>query len=456
MPEELEVDHTERLRALIASAEGKALDSYLESVPVGEVPRSIELLEEEERRRLVESLPIGTAARLIDQLPEAQAVEMLRLLDAALVARLLAELPSAEKADLLGDLGKKQAQAVISAMEPEEAAEARALGKYPDDVAGGLMITEFLTFPESSTVGDVVQELRRKAEQYATYDVQYIYVTSPDHRLVGVLRFRELLLDLESRPLRELMLKDPVTAPAMATRDELRALFDRYPYFGVPVVDDSQAIVGVVRRVDVEEAMAEAAEGDFLRSRGIVGGEELRSMPVPVRSRRRLAWLSINIVLNLIAASIIAAFQETLAAVIALAVFLPMLSDMSGASGNQAVAVSMRELAMGLIQPRDAYRVWVREIAVGAINGIVLGALVGCLAWFWKGNPYLGLVVGGALCINVMVAVSAGGTIPLLLKRLHADPAVASGPILTTITDMCGFFMALSFAAALMPLLKSS
>ena len=181
--------------------------------------------------------------------------------------------------------------------------------------------------------------------------------------------------------------------------------------------------------------------------------DELRSMPIWFRSRRRLAWLSSNIVLNIIAASVISAYEETLAAVIAIAVFLPMVSDMSGCSGNQAVGVSMRELALGLARPADLFHVWKKEISVGVINGIVLGIMIGIVAWLWKGNPYLGLVIGLALAANTMIAVSIGGTVPLLLKRFGVDPAVASGPLLTTVTDMAGFFLVLSLATFFMPYL---
>ena len=176
-------------------------------------------------------------------------------------------------------------------------------------------------------------------------------------------------------------------------------------------------------------------------------------MPTFVRARRRLAWLSANIVLNIIAASVISAYEETLAAVIAIAVFLPMVSDMSGCSGNQAVGVSMRELSLGLIQPKDAFRVWRKEVSVGLVNGILLGLLIGAVAWVWKGNPWLGLVIGLALAANSVIAVSIGGVVPLILKHLKQDPAAASGPLLTTITDMAGFFLVLSLASLMMPLL---
>ena len=173
-------------------------------------------------------------------------------------------------------------------------------------------------------------------------------------------------------------------------------------------------------------------------------------MPLLQRSGRRLSWLSLNIVLNIIAASVIAFYQDTLAAVIALAVFLPMVSDMSGCSGNQAVAVSMRELALGLVRPNELARVLAKEAGIGLLNGLVLGLMLGGAAWLWKGNPFLGLVVGGALALNTFVAVSFGGLIPLVLKRLKLDPALVSSPLLTTVTDMCGFFFVLSFASIML------
>jgi magnesium transporter len=142
--------------------------------------------------------------------------------------------------------------------------------------------------------------------------------------------------------------------------------------------------------------------------------------------------------------------------VIALAVFLPIVSDMSGCSGNQAVAVSMRELSLGIVKPYEAGRVWLQEISVGLMNGLVLGCLIATAAWLWKGNVYLGLVVGVALAVNTMIAVSLGGTVPLLLKRVKVDPAVASGPILTTVTDMCGFFLVLGLATQMLPQLTAS
>ena len=293
--------------------------------------------------------------------------------------------------------------------------------------------------------------MEQNVESYRDYVVQYSYVIDARGRLVGVLRMRDLLLAPRGLSIGRLMLRDPLTVRDTSNLDELRSFFSSHAFFGVPVVDSRGVLLGLVQRSDVEQAQADRAGTDYLKSQGIVGGEELRTMPLWQRSRRRLAWLSINIVLNVVAASVIAFYQETLAAVIALAVFLPIISDMSGCSGNQAVAVSMRELSLGLVRPAEVFRVWLKEIAVGVINGLALGALLAGVGWAWKGNPILGLVVGVAMALNTMLAVSIGGTLPLLLRRFRMDPALASGPILTTVTDMCGFFLLLSLATVFLP-----
>ena len=218
------------------------------------------------------------------------------------------------------------------------------------------------------------------------------------------------------------MISDPVRVTVDATLDELQQLFEGHAFFGVPVTEPGGRLAGIVRRAAVEEAVGERASGLFLKVSGIIGGEELRSMPLASRSFRRLSWLSINIVLNILAASVIAFHQDTLAKAITLAVFLPIVSDMSGCSGNQAVAVSIRELSLGLVRPRELLRVFLKESGLGLVNGFVLGSLLGGVALLWKGNPYLGLVVGAALALNTLVSVCLGGMLPLVLKRFRWTP----------------------------------
>ena len=313
------------------------------------------------------------------------------------------------------------------------------------------MISEFLAYKTDNTIQGVLDDLQVNRSKYADYHVQYFYVIDRDGKLAGVLRMHDLLFPDRDSRLTQVMLSSPLRLSDKASLKELQEFFDEHRLFGVPIVDDEQQLVGVVLPNAIDEALQKQKTNTFLRFSGIIGGEEFRTMPLLSRSGRRLSWLSINIVLNIMAASVIALYQDTLAAVITLAIFLPMVSDMSGCSGNQAVAVSMRELSLGLVRPGELLWVLAKEAKVGIINGLVLGLLLGSVAFLWKGNPWLGIVVGGALAANTLVSVVLGGLLPLLLKRLKLDPALVSSPLLTTVTDMCGFFFVLSFAAAVLP-----
>lgn len=441
-----DVSDWERLPQLALAEDREGLASHFDGLSDAERIHAFGRLSAEDRGRVLALLDPERAALLLESVPDVHASEAVQELEPAAAADIIEELQSDEGADLLGQLEADAAEAILVEAEPEVAASLRSLLQYPTDTAGGLMITEFVAVPESGTAQDVVDHMRAEVERYADYPVQYVYVVGDDSELRGVLPLRALLLARGTRPIASLMLRDPVSVPARAPLEQVVEVFDHYDYVGMPVVNDAGVLVGVLLREDVDEARVDSAEADALKARGIVGGDELRSLPLLLRSRRRLAWLSINIVLNVIAASVIALYEDTLAAVIALAVFLPIISDMSGCSGNQAVAVSLRELTLGVTRPDEILRVLFKESALGLLNGVVLGVLIAAVAWAWKGNLALALVVGCALALNTLLAVCIGGAVPMILRRLRVDPALASGPMLTTITDMCGFFLVLSFA----------
>ncbi len=404
-------------------------------------------LDESTRTEMLTLIDPADAADLLDDLSIEQAVDLIEEMEPAEAAGIFGELPADEQADILGDLSSRDAEAILDKMSVEDATKARALMEHDDDSAGGLMIAEFLSFRQDLTSDDVLADLRGNRDEYSDYEVQYAYVTDDDERLVGVLRLRDLMLSARNLPIRKMMIPEPMSVPVDYGLDDMVGFFEDHEFLGVPVIDGEQRLVGVLRQSVVREAVERRAKNTFLKVSGIIGGEELRSLPLRVRCLRRLSWLCPNIVLNIIAASVISMYQETLQAVIVLAVFLPIISDMSGCSGNQAVAVSIRELAMGLIRPNEVWRVFMKEGALGVINGIALGLLLGTVAAVWQGNLYLGLVVGSALALNTMLSVLLGGLVPLVLKGFKIDPALASGPILTTVTDMCGFFLVLSFAS---------
>lgn len=443
----------EQMQALAQAGNVRGLEAFLDSIGPNEAFRALLRLEPDARERVLTTLSPDEAADLIEEIPDEHAADLIEELPVKEAASILNEMESDEQADVLSQIDPAKSEAILARMAPEEAADARRLMPYPRDVAGGLMMTEYLSYPEDRLVGDVIDDLSRRAEEEQRRDV-HAYVVSATGRLIGQLDLRDLVLSRRMSQLSDILRASPYVA-LEAPLDELDIFFQRNPRFAVPVVDPHLKLVGVVRREDVEHAISDRAEADFLKTKGIIGGDEIRSLPVAVRSRRRLSWLSVNILLNIIAASVIALYEDTLSAVIALAVFLPIVSDMSGCSGNQAVAVSIRELSLGITKPFELARVWLQEVKVGVINGVVLGSLLALAAVLWKGNPWLGFVVGCALAANTLVAVSLGGTVPLLLKRFKFDPATASGPILTTVTDMCGFFMVLSLATAMLPKLAA-
>jgi magnesium transporter len=217
------------------------------------------------------------------------------------------------------------------------------------------------------------------------------------------------------------------------------------------VVDAADRLLGVVLVTDIEEALAERSDRRMLLASGVWSGEEYRSMGWISRVLRRIPWLAVSLLLSLAAASVIGLYEETLKGAIALTVFLPVISGMGGNSGNQALAVSIRELSLGLVQPREFLWVVGKEAIVGMVNGLILGVAIAGVCLLWQGNARLSFVVGTAIVLNTQLAACLGGILPLALKRWKLDPALASGPILAAITDLCGFLVALVLADNLLP-----
>jgi magnesium transporter len=441
----------EHLEALIEAGRVKDLLDFFESLAPQETALVLSRLDEGDRTTLLTLLSPDDAADLIEDVSDEQAALILGELPASDAGRIADELSSEQIVDVLGELDTSEAEEILQSMPADSAEVARTSLNYPKDTAGNLMIHDFLAYQEDTSIGEVNRDLQDNQEIYRTYNIQYIYVVDSKHCLVGVMRIHDLLFSSHTSLLRDVMIRNPYRVRDDAALDEVSEEFSQHSLLALPVVDSDNTLLGIVLPLAVEEAKSKRTVKHFLWLSGIIGGEEFRSMPLVKRSGRRLSWLTLNIVLNIIAASVIALYQDTLAAAIALAVFLPMVSDMSGCSGNQAVAVSLRELALGLLRPGEILRVAFKESTLGLINGIILGILLGFVAYLWKGNLFLSLVIGAALAGNTLVAVTFGGILPLVLKKLKIDPALVSSPLLTTVTDMCGFFLVLSLASAVLP-----
>jgi len=444
-------DSPTTIEGMIEANEAGRIASFFKTLQPVEIARSISRLDTGQQSRLIELLGPKQSAAIISEILDFGSADIVNRLPYDQAAPIIKEMARNRQAGLLRNIGEEDAEAILQEIKPQSAEKIRKSLSYPEDTAGAMMITDYLAYDSHLQVKDVLDDLRHHGERYSDYDIQYAYVVADTDKLVGVLRLRDLLMAPRQQLINEVMVKDPLSVNVRTSLRDLRDFFRQYTFLGVPVVDDAGHLVGVIRSSSVREAANKHNNQLFLKFAGIVGGEEFRSMSLFKRSSRRLSWLSINIILNIIAASVIALYQDTLEKAIVLAVFLPIISDMSGCSGNQAVAVSIRELTLGLVRPRELIRVLSKESAIGVVNGIVLGLLLGGAALIWKGNPYLGLVVGVSLAANTFVAVSFGGLVPLILRGMRTDPALASGPLLTTITDMCGFFFVLSFASMMLP-----
>lgn len=439
----------EALQALIEAGDPQPVRDFVEDLGADDQRRLVSRLDADERESLVEFLGADDAADLLEHLVPQQAVEILEDLAPEFAADVVEELTEELGAELLREMDEEDSDAIIGELDDkEESEELRKRLEHDPKSAGGIMASHYLAFGEDDRVGEVLRRIGEAADEDNDLEVQYAYAINDQKVLTGVLPVRELVRTSWKRGVAEVMIPNPLTVSLDTPLEELRRIFDERAFVGLPVVDESGHLCGVVSRGAVRRASSTEQTDAFLKLSGIVGGEELRSMPFWSRCFRRLTWLGPNIILNIVAASVIASFEGTLQAVIALAVFLPIVSDMSGCAGNQAVAVSIRELTLGVIRSRDFFLVALKEGSVGIVNGIVLGILLGLAAFLWKGNIYLGLVVAAALSLNTVFSVLLGGLVPLGLKRFGVDPALASGPILTTCTDMCGFFLVLSFASA--------
>lgn len=442
------------LEKIVGSGNAPHLEAFLQLLAPAETPYTISRLPQEMQNRLFELVNPQLAADLLDQLEDEHAAGVIEDLPAATAAAIVEEMDSDEKADVLAELHEEDAEAILGKMDPAEAQDARLLAQYEPDTAGGVMYTEFLAYTAATPIDQVVRDLRHRAEEYEYYNVNYVYVTDGQGKLAGVVRLRDLVLARGDQQLGRIMIREPICARVNTPISELEDVFDRHSFSAVPVVDETGRLVGVADRAAVEEQLGEEAGENLAKFGGIIGGEELRTMALSERVIRRLAFLAPNIALFLASISIIAVYEHVIEEITVLAVFLPLVAGMSGAAGNQSVAVSIRELSLGLLKPGDTWRVLGQEVWLGLINGAAIGVVLGLVAWgvtvaMGRPEPRIAFVVGGAIAATSVIAVLLGASVPLLLKKWGIDPAMLAAPVLMTLVDMAGFFIVLNLAIML-------
>lgn len=443
----------QRLRSLVLKNDLESIKGQLETAGHYDAAWAIGRFHVEERARMLSLVTAETGARIFEELALPLQIELLRLGRLPAIEAILKNVDSDDAADVLGALEPAEKQRWLDTLPSQEKTEAQSLLAYPADTAGGLMAKEYVSVPVNLTAGEVVNRLQAMAPSFEHIRVTYVYAVDEGGVLRGVLPMRDLALRPRETPVSSFMVTAVITMPSGASKREVAELFRERNLLALPVVTDDGKLAGIITADDVIDVIQELANEEMLKISG-VSLEESRELPIAKTLKGRFSWLALNILLNLISASVIAFYEHTLSEVIALAFFLPIISDMSGTSGMQAVVVSVRDLALQRILPRDYFKVLRYEIMVGFLNGLALGIIVGLVAYFLKGIPMLGAVVALALWINTVISVVVGGVIPLALKRLGFDPALSSGPILTTVTDMMGFLILLSLATHWLPWLK--
>jgi magnesium transporter len=355
-----------------------------------------------------------------------------------------------EAANILGDLKPEQARDVLAQM--DEADDVRPLLAHPDETAGGQMTTSFIALRRHTSAQQAIDFLRQvEPDEETPY---YLYVLDRNQKLLGVVGMRELVIARPDSLIGDIMNQEVISVPAGTDQEEAARVMARYNLASMPVVDGDGRLIGVITYDDLVDVIEEEATEDIYRLSGTSTGSDLGTWsPVSLNVRRRLPWLVINLFTAFLAASVISVFENTIAQLATLAVFQSIVAGEGGNAGTQALALMVRGIALGEVELRDVWRAIRRELAVGLLNGLVIGILVALGAWAWRGIPVLGLVLGLAMVGNLLAAGIAGTLVPLTLKALKLDPALASAVIVTTVTDVIGFGLFLGLATASLPYL---
>lgn len=420
------------------------LEEYLK-LHAADLADRLQRLDAHEARALLQQLPADKAAAALVEVEDERLPELLGAFDAARLAEILQHVAPDHAADLLQQLSPGARRDALARLPAEAADNVRKLLKYPEDTAGGIMSNWFITLREEMTVTEVRELLHARAREERTEDIDYLYVTDGDQRLVGIVSLRDLVFRHAERRMSEFMNRDVKFVRVTADQEELAREFEHYHYLGLPVLDVDGKIVGVVKASDALDVASKEATEDMQLMVGLPG-EERALTPWHQAIRWRLPWLYINLATAFLAASVVGLFENTIAKWTALAVFLPIVAGQGGNAGMQTLTVIIRDLALGEITLGDGRRALLKEIILGLLNGLAIGCVVGLVGWWWKGSVLLGLVAGTAMLLNQLAAAIAGVMIPLGLKSLRLDPALASSIFLTTVTDVAGFFFFLGLA----------
>ncbi len=366
------------------------------------------------------------------------------------IARLVQEIPSDDAAVLIDNLPDDLSGAVLEVMRQQEPSEVEDLLVYADQTAGRIMNPHVFALAEDMTAGEAIGALQASRDVEMVF---YLYVVDSRRHLVGVVSLRRLLLVAPTTPLERIMTTDLISAQVDTDQEEAARQVASYNLLAIPVVDDENKLAGVITVDDVIDVIKDEATEDIYRLAGVAGDDTV-FMPARESLRKRMPWLIVNLATAFLAASVVKVFQDTISQVVALAVFMPIVAGMGGNAATQTLTVIVRGLALGELTWANSRRALVKEGLVGLGNGTVLGLLAAGGAWLLQGDPVLGGILGLAMIINLFVASIAGTLIPLGLRALKVDPALASSVFITTLTDVFGFLSFLGLGSLFLAYLR--
>lgn len=446
--DEYELDR-ETVAAICESAhvgDRVAVLSLIEGMHVADIADLLEQIESDDRRELIDLVWADIDAEVLVELEEHVRDDVLGILEPARVAEAVKELETDDVVYVVEDLEEDQQREILEALEPAERHAVAESLTYPEDSAGRLMQRELIKAPPFWTVGQMIDYMRASEdlpEQF--YDVVIVDAMA---KPVGTIPLSRIMRSRRPLTLGSLMDEDFRTIDVTEPQEDVAYAFNQYHLVSAPVVDGDGRLLGVITIDDAMEVLEDEAEQDMKRLAG-VGDEEI-SDQVWAIAKRRFPWLAVNLFTSIIASLVIGMFDQAISQLVALAILMPIVASMGGNGGTQSLTVAVRAIATRDLTPTNALRVVWREALVGLANGIVFAIVMGVIAYIWFSEPMLGVVIGLAMIINMLAAGLAGILVPIGLDKAGADPALASGAFVTTVTDIVGFFAFLGLAAAIL------
>ncbi len=428
----------------------RAVAERIEEIPAPEGADVLQSLTSGHAANVVEHLDPVTASQIVSEMDPALAATVIADMEEVEASLVLGEMSPDDRVDILGLLPQPLHDRLISEMTPADAAEVRHLEQYAPDTAGGIMTTEVTALAEHLTVQEAIDELRRLSQELE--QMFYVYVVDKRRHLVGVLSMRDLILARPDDPLARIMRSEVASVRTSEDQESVANLMSRYGYLAMPVLDDRGRLVGLITHDDIVEVLEEEATEDVQKLFG-AGAEERLTSTWHFSFRKRVFWLLVNLGTAFLAASVVGAFSLTITKLAILAAYMPIVAGMGGNASAQAMAVTIRGLAMGRVDRKLLRHVILREGMVGLATGIVVGLVTACIAIItdagglgMRSQLMFATVVGTALIINHTLACVSGAGIPFIMKKLGFDPAQSATIFATTVTDVVGFFTLLGLA----------